>query len=220
MRETPNFDGIAGLYRWMEYLSFGPWLALTRRTYLSDLRTCRRALVIGDGDGRFTERLLRANAMVRVDAVDASEAMLGSLLQRAGQERDRVRVFKADAREWTPEQPELRYDLIGTHFFLDCLTTEEAESLGKKLLRRAAPGALWVISEFAVPAGPLRGTAAKALISFLYWCFGWITGLEVRDLPNYERALRATGWSRKSIRRRLGGLLVAELWSATKVEGG
>ncbi len=220
MMRTPNFDRLAPLYRWIEYLSFGPWLALTRRTYLRELRTCRRALVIGDGDGRFTAHLLRVNASVLVDAVDASEAMLGCLLRRAGKEQGRVRVFKMDARNWDAEKPELSYDLVGTHFFLDCLTTEEAGMLAAKLHGCAAPGARWVVSEFALPAGAIRRTAAKALISFLYWCFGWMTGLKVRDLPDYERVLRATGWSRDRMRRRLGGLLVAELWSATKVEGG
>ncbi len=132
MNQTPDFDGLAGVYRWMEYFSFGPWLALTRRTFLKDATACRRALVIGDGDGRFTARLLRQNPDIRVDAVDASAAMLESLMRHAGGHADRVTVHQADARSWTPPQEVSPYDLIATHFFLDCLTQAETRNAGEK----------------------------------------------------------------------------------------
>jgi SAM-dependent methyltransferase len=215
MNRTPNFDNLARVYRWMEYFSFGPWLALTRRTFLSEYRACRRALVIGDGDGRFTARLLRENLEVRVDAVDASAAMLESLLRRAGQYVDRVTIHKADARDWEPSDPKARFDLIATHFFLDCLAESEVEALAVKLRRYVSPGAMWVVSEFAVPRGELGAIVARTLISFLYWCFGWLTGLKVRKLPDYGKALGAAGFVRAQARRRLRGILIAELWSVT-----
>ena len=129
MTETPNFDGLAHLYRWMEYFSFGPWLALTRRTFVSELGACRQALVIGDGDGRFTAQLLRANAAVHVEAVDASAAMLKSLVRRAGKDGNRIRTVQADARRWELESDDAPFDLVATHFFLDCLTEADVEAL-------------------------------------------------------------------------------------------
>ncbi|MGA2558288.1 MAG: class I SAM-dependent methyltransferase [Terracidiphilus sp.] len=215
MNQTPDFDGLAGVYRWMEYFSFGPWLALTRRTFLKDATACRRALVIGDGDGRFTARLLRQNPDIRVDAVDASAAMLESLLRHARGGADRVTVHQADARSWTPPQEDSPYDLVATHFFLDCLTQAEIETLAKRLRKYVTPDAIWIVSEFAIPANGFARILAKPLISFLYLCFGVLTGLQVRKLPNHRRSLDTAGFSRSRVRRRLAGILVAEVWSVT-----
>ena len=84
MNAPPDLNRLAGVYAWMEAVTFGPWLSRCRLTFLGEMRSCRRALVLGDGDGRFTARLLRANPEVEIDTVDASTAMLRALLRRAG----------------------------------------------------------------------------------------------------------------------------------------
>ena len=102
---TPNFNRLARLYRWMEFFSFGPWLWWTRCAFLGELGSCRRALILGDGDGRFAARLLHANPTVQIDAVDASSAMLKGLRRRAGPHAPRVRTHLADARQWQLPAP-------------------------------------------------------------------------------------------------------------------
>jgi SAM-dependent methyltransferase len=221
MSRAPDFNRLARLYRWMEWFSFGPWLALTRFTFLDQLTGCRRALVLGDGDGRFTARLLKANPAVLIDAVDASSAMLRALHRRAGAEAGRVCTHLADVREWKAAewQPPAgesatAYDLIATHFFLDCLTTAEAAALAARLREVVAPSALWVVSEFADPGGWRGALLARPLVASLYLAFGWLTGLTVRALPDHASALGGAGFHLLARRARLGGLLVSELWSA------
>jgi hypothetical protein len=218
MKRPPDFNRLARLYRWMEFFSFGPWLGLTRRTFLGDLAHRRRALVLGDGDGRFTGRLLRVNPAVRVDAVDSSAAMLQALLRRAGPHADRVRVHLSDARDWKPPAAIAAppYDLIVTHFFLDCLTTREIESLAARLRSAVSPGTLWIVSEFAVPPGWFGRFIALPLVKTLYFSFGLLTGLQIRALPDHSAALRQTGYSLLDRRNRLGGLLIAEKWSVSR----
>jgi SAM-dependent methyltransferase len=216
MNQPPDFNRLAGLYRWMEFCTFGPWLWLTRRAYLGQLIQCRRALVLGDGDGRFTARLLRANPAVHVDAVDASGAMLHALLRRASPDGGRVRVHLADVRGWQLPAPIVAapFDLVATHFFLDCFTQAEVQSLATKLRSAMSPSGLWVISEFAVPPGFFGRFIARPLVASLYQSFGWLTGLNVRTLPDHAFALRQAGFTLQERRTRLGGLLIAELWSA------
>jgi SAM-dependent methyltransferase len=212
MSSPPNFNRLARIYRWMELASFGPWLWWCRCTYLDSLTECRRALVIGDGDGRFTARLLHTNPAIQTDAVDASTAMLASLLRRAGSDTYRVRTFCADARQWQPANPP--YDLIVTHFFLDCLTRDEIQSLAATLHKVAFPQALWLVSEFAIPAGWFGRLVARPLVWCLYFAFGHLTGFTLRELPDHRGALRQSGFALQKHRTRLGGLLVSELWSA------
>lgn len=209
---APNFNRLAGIYRWMEWFSFGPWLWWCRSAFLDKLGGCRQALVIGDGDGRFTARLLRANSALTVDAVDASAAMLQALRQRAGSHARRVRTQCIDARAWRPA--ERRYDLVVTHFFLDCLSTEEVHALAATVRSAIPPDALWVVSEFAVPKGWFGKLVAKPVVAGLYWAFALLTGLAQRRLPRHAAALRAAGFALRSSRTWLGGLLVSELWAA------
>lgn len=212
MSPTADFNRLAPFYRWMEYLTFGPYLALCRSAPLPRLATCRHALVLGDGDGRFTSRLLRANPEVRIQAVDASAAMLRALLRRAGPHAGRVQTHLADARKWPPAPSGMTFDLVATHFFLDCLTTEEVQSLADRLVGSLAPGALWLVSEFAIPpAWPAR-PLASIIVSALYRAFGGLTGLAVRALPDHRSALRQAGFTPQIRRTWLGGLLASELW--------
>jgi SAM-dependent methyltransferase len=212
----PDFDGLAPAYRWMEWITFGPWLHWCRSQWLSRLAGCRRALVLGDGDGRFTGRLLRVNPGVAVDALDASPAMLKALLRRAGPHAARVRAHTADARSWRPEGQ--RYDLVVTHFFLDCLTTEEVRSLAATVRNSLEEGSLWVVSEFRIPPNSFGRLVARPLIAALYWAFGRLTGLRVRSLPDYASTLRNAGFLIAARRTWLGGLLISELWSAGVAE--
>ncbi len=217
---TPNFDRLARLYSWLEWMTFGPGLSRCRCWFLGDLASRRRALVFGDGDGRFTARLLAANPAITVSAVDASAAMLRLLASRAGPHADRVHTSKIDARSWSPAPSKYDsafgppYDLVISHFFLDCLTTEEIHSLARTVRGAVCSHAVWVVSEFAIPPGWFGNMVALPLVSVLYRAFGWLTGLEVRRLPNYAQALHAAGFSLERRRGWLGGLLSSELWIA------
>ena len=208
---TPDFNPLAHIYQWMELASFGPCLQWCRCTFLNQVTDCRRALVVGDGDGRFTARLLHTNDDIHIDAVDASSAMLDELRRRAGDNAHRVRTWNMDARDWRLEGP--HYDLVVTHFFLDCMTTVEIEALAANISAAVTPSAKWLISEFAIPPGLYGRIVARPLIRSLYWAFGSLTGLKVRALPDYHTALCRSGLVLVAERKRLGGLLASELWS-------
>ena len=213
--DTPTFDRLARVYRWMEWLSFGPYLSRCRRAFLPQCRKARHALVLGDGEGRCTAALLRQNPHVLIDAVDASPAMVQALRRRAGTNRGRLQTEARDLREWSPK-PGTTYDRIVTHFFLDCLSTDDVFSLARRVTTAATPDARWVVSEFAVPEGSFGRWIARPLVTLLYKAFGLLTGLRVRQLPDYSRALCASGFRLEQERTLLLGLLVAQVWRRTE----
>ena len=205
-----GFDKLALAYRWMEYLTFGPFLWRARRTFLPHLLDARSALLLGDGDGRFTAALLRHNPHVRALAVDASVAMLHRLHRRVRRQGDanRLTTLHADALAHLPGG---RFDLVCTHFFLDCLTDSQCAALAPRVAARLETSAVWVVSEFAIPHGRLH-TPAQVLVRALYVAFGLLTGLRVRALPNYTAALRASGLRRDAVVPHLFGILRSEFW--------
>jgi SAM-dependent methyltransferase len=213
---VPNFDRLAKLYYWMELATFGPLLSRSRRAFLSELKSARSAVVLGDGDGRFTAELLRENSQVRIDAVDASPAMLDALLIRADKNAGRVSAHCADARDWQPANPP--YDLVVSHFFLDCLTTEEIRAVAAKVRAAVSPSAMWIVSDFAVPHSWFGRFVARPLVWLLYRAFGSLTGLQIRNLPDHHGALRKAGFTLTQRQTWLCGLLACEMWRCQGIE--
>ena len=182
------------LYRWLEYMSFGPWLARCRSAQLTHLTSARRALLLGDGDGRFLARLLAANPTLTADVVDSSHAML-TLLDRRLRSPASISAFTCTTpmrRNGIPQDP-----AISTSSFSSLLPRlffpSPAGTPVRRLLPHALPGARWVISEFAIPRNPVAAWLARGIIRGLYQAFGWITGLRVRALPDYAPSLRRRG---------------------------
>jgi ubiquinone/menaquinone biosynthesis C-methylase UbiE len=212
--DTPNFDSLARVYRWMEYCSFGRMLERCRFHFLARCSRATNTLVLGDGDGRFTGRLLAINPTVQVEAVDASAAMLHVLRKRARRGSlhadSRLQTIQADLRQFTPQKE--HYDLVASHFFLDCLTDGEVKALIERLSQRMTQDAVWLVSEFAVPAKGWRRYGSRMLIRSLYFAFFVLTRLHVRQIPDYSSAFEANGFCRSEKAEYLGGMLITEVW--------
>jgi SAM-dependent methyltransferase len=205
----PNFDRVARIYRFAEYLALGPLLQRTRTHFLADLPPRHQALLLGDGDGRFLARLLHHRPHLSALAVDTSAAMLRLLRHRCQPYIQRVRTLQASDLTITP-LPDT--DLIVTHFFLDCLTQPELQTLAQNLAANTAPGTLWLLSDFAVPATPILRPLAALYIRSLYLAFRILTNLRVTHLPDPQSALSAAGFTRIARHEFLCGLLYTEIW--------
>jgi SAM-dependent methyltransferase len=208
----PNFNLIARPYRWLEYLTLGRTLEHCRLHFLPSLLQQKKALILGDGDGRFTTQLLTANPIIEVDAVDTSATMLQLLRQRceAANAATRLQTHQTSILAFTPPAPET-YDLVVTHFFLDCLTQPDLEALIARTTEHLRPGSLWLLSDFRVPPGPMR-LPAKILIRTLYLAFRILTGLRTTRLPDHATPLTQAGFTRKARNLFLAGILTTELW--------
>lgn len=209
--QTSNFDRVARLYRWAEYLTLGPLLRRTREQFLPTIGNPEDALVLGDGDGRFAAALLRAVPSCRVRAIDSSATMLRLLRARCDREGSTNRL-RAEQASVIKIHADPTCDLIATHFLLDCLTQADVDRLTARLANEVRPGCRWVLSEFAVPRGRFAGPLGALYIHLLYRAFRLLTGLQVQQLPDPQLALTAAGFTRMARVERLRGLLYAELW--------
>jgi SAM-dependent methyltransferase len=215
MKPPPNFNVIARPYRYLEYITLGRALERCRTHFLPNLLGCKQALLLGDGDGRFLAQLLSQNSHLHTDAVDSSFSML-QLLRRnaeaaASNAFHRLRTHHTNALTFLPAKT---YDLVVTHFFLDCLTQPELELLIARLTPALTPKALWLVSDFRIPAGPLR-LPASLFIRSLYLAFRLLTGLRTARLPDHATPLLHAGFIRLSHHTSLAGLLITELWQAS-----
>jgi SAM-dependent methyltransferase len=205
----PDFDRVARVYRWAEYLALGRTLERAREYFLPRLADRERVLALGDGDGRFLARLLAQNPEMQAVAVDTSAEMLALLRERCG---ERARTVQASALGIRVSGVT---DLVATHFFLDCFTQAEVDRLAQEVAAQLESGALWVVSDFGVPRARWLRPPAAMYVRSLYLAFRILTGLRVTRLPDPQASLSAAGLQRVGRREFLLGLVYTELWQRT-----
>ena len=209
-----NFDRLAPHYPWMEKLFAGGLMQRCRTSFLSRTTNCRHALLVGEGTGRFLVELLRANPQILITCVEHCEGMIKQARQRLARERldeSRVRFQQMDVLQWTP--PKGQFDLVVTHFFLDCFRAEQLQQLIPLLAESATDQAIWLLADFRVPERGWRRWRACALLASLYLFFKIMTSLSASWLTPPDDFLAAAGF--QLVERRLadGGFAHADLWS-------
>jgi ubiquinone/menaquinone biosynthesis C-methylase UbiE len=188
-----SFDRVAGIYQALEYLAFGRALERARLRYVERLRDRRHVLIVGEGDGRFLERLLAVAPQARVRCVDSSAAMLARAAGRLDPAaRARVEFECADVR--VVDIPPRTYDAVVTMFVLDCLSAAEVTGVVRRLAGGLQREGVWLFADFAIPARGWRRLRAELWVGTLYLFFRWQTGLGARELPPSEDILRDAGF--------------------------
>lgn len=132
-------------------------------------------------------------------------------MRNAGEHAARVRAQHADLRMWQPGCAQ--YDLVVTHFSLDCFTKDEVAEIAQGLRRCVYPSVRWIVSEFAVPPGRFGMIVARPIVAGLYIAFRFLTGLHIRHLPAYGEALVDAGFILEQERCLLRGLVVSQMWA-------
>jgi len=199
---------LARWYRWFEYAAFGRALERSRFAFLYKLSAARRVLVLGEGDGRTLKRLLAAAPDAQFDVVESSPEMI-ALARARVEDSGRVHFSCQDAL--SVSFPEAVYDAVVTCFFLDCFTEAELCGLLPRIERSLKPGAIWVVSEFAIPSRSWRRWHAAACIWTMYRFFRVTTGLRAQTLPPIERLLSECGMRRAEVRQQRWQMIVSEV---------
>lgn len=180
--------------------------------FLESLPREGKVLLLGDGDGRFAEAVLKQSPNSVIDYVDASAKMIEIARQRLGSRAERVRFIHRDVRGF---RSDTSYDVVITHFLLDCFDSEDCRSIVGTTAARLHEGGHWIVSEFAIPDRGWRHWRARFCIRALYLAFGALTGLEARRIPEYRRIMREMGLSQLDSATLDGGLLEASHWRKT-----
>lgn len=192
----------------METLVFGRQLQAARTAFVRQPAKPRRALVVGDGDGRFLQELRNAQPELQIECLDASARMLELARQRVGDSY--VQYLHADIR--AAAFPPAHYDLIVTHFFLDCFAEGTLRQVVEKLSAAATDDAIWLIADFHEPPRGWRRWWGRFLIATMYRFFRVVAGVEASRLVDYAPLLEAGGFCLTSEVVLAHGLLLSQSW--------
>jgi len=190
-----SFDVLAPHYRWMELVSAGEKLQRCRTAFLSRVPAAKNILILGEGNGRFLFECRRQFPRAAITVVDASARMIElarKRLARCGVKTDRIDFIRADALTWRP--PARAFDLIVTHFFLDCFRPDQLELLIPKLALAAAPNAHWLLADFQAAAAGWRRGRSRVILWLMYRFFIALTRLPARTLTAPDFFLEQQGF--------------------------
>lgn len=205
---TVNFDPLAPFYRAMETFTAGGKLQRCRVAFLDEIPVPRRALLAGEGHGRFLPECVKRFPDTRILVVDSSERMLE--IARNSVSSMNVDFLHVDFLDW--EGPHGAFDLIVTHFFLDCFPPDELATVVGKLEILAAPRADWLLADFQMADGMAAGLRSRVILAMLYRFFRVVSGLKARVLTPPDALIRDAGFSLNRRVTREWGLLKSEWW--------
>ncbi|MES2596181.1 MAG: class I SAM-dependent methyltransferase [Verrucomicrobiota bacterium] len=210
-----SFDILAPFYRSMERFTAGRKLQRARTEFLDVIPVPTRILTVGEGHGPFLLECCRRYPEAWIVCVDASKAMMAQAkeaLKQNGLNDARVQWVHADLLSWEP--PVASFDLIVTHFFLDCFTHEQMSMLVPRLSKAADRGGSWLMADFQVPAHGWRRLRSKIILAMLYLFFRVATRLSAKSLITPDPLLQAAGWRLQSRAEYEWGLLKSDWWIA------
>lgn len=190
---------------------FGGALQRARVQWIKELPPRRRALILGEGDGRFVRELSHAHPGLAIDCLDESTRMLELARRRMrtlSRERP-VQFIRQNILQWQPTGP---YDLLVTHFVLDCFVATEVEAAVAKLARAAAPDAVWLLADFTMPAGRWAWLHARLWLRVMYTFFRVTAGLRTSQLVDATPYLRENGFTCRAREVSRFGMLKSEMW--------
>ncbi|HEY1171403.1 MAG TPA: class I SAM-dependent methyltransferase [Verrucomicrobiae bacterium] len=209
-----SFDRLAPVYRLMERLLAGDKLQRCRLAHLAQAQhAARKALLLGEGTGRFLIPLLQSNPHLQVTCVDASAGMIEQTrhaLKQAHADETRVQFIHADIFQWSPA--ETSFDLIATHFFLDCFRADQLDALIPKLASFTTPDALWLLSDFNLPPTGLARLRAQLILWAMYRFFRLVTNLPAHHLTDCTTHLQQNGFISIAHETHEWGLLRSDCW--------
>ena len=208
-----NFDRLAAHYHWMEIFFAGGLMQRGRTAFLSRTRHCRRALLVGEGTGKFLAELLRANPQIQVTCLEHSRGMIEQMRRRLSAKKldgSRVEFQQMDALHWS--SPPEKFDLVVTNFFLDCFRAEQLQRLVPLLAGATTAEAIWLLADFREPERGWPRWRARIILALLYAFFQVATSLSASRLTPPDQFLAGAGFN--LIERRLVsfGFVHADLW--------
>ncbi len=216
-----SFDRLAAHYGWMESLLAGRKLQRCRTEFVNRIGSPREALLLGEGNGRFLAAWLATHPRSRVTIVDASAAMLArarTRLTKMGIDFSGVTFIHADVLRWSP--PSRRFDLIVSHFFLDCFQREQIDRIVEHVAASATTDAQWLHADFREPASGLARKRAQWILRGMYSFFRHFTGLSGSRITPPENFFPARGFCLQARVLSDWGLLHTDWWKRDPLPAG
>lgn len=189
---SSGFDLLAPWYDLLLKLPPGNSIKKSQYHFIDQLPYCEKVLIIGEGTGSFLKEILLRKKAGKVWVVDSSPMMARvakkKLHDLPESEKAKVSFITSSFQEFFLDQ---KFDLIVTNFFLDLFTEQSVRTMGWKIRGILGSNGIWYFTDFHSQYSDLKyGWLKKKYISFLYFFFRKVTGIEGRRLPDFAKIFK------------------------------
>ncbi|MBU62618.1 MAG: hypothetical protein CMI26_08960 [Opitutae bacterium] len=191
--KSVSFCRFARSYSILEKFVFKDTLEKARFACLDSISEAKKILLLGEGDGRFLEKLTSINKNCQITVLDASPIMLGLAKEKVPVTfQGKIHFCEEDVTIF-PFACEA-FDVVVSHFFLDCFTEETLTALLKNISSTLHPGGKWLIADFVEPSlDTIRSINQFISLRILYVFFRLICGIEAHKVVSPNKMLKAHG---------------------------
>jgi SAM-dependent methyltransferase len=209
-----DFGPAAWFYDALAGLVFGGALRRAQRATLAaglPAGPAPRVLVLGGGAGWVLGEIWRQCPQAQVLYLEVSAAMLARTRARL-QRHPAPPGAAVELRQGTEAslRPAEQFDVIITFFVLDCFGAAALPGALARLHAARRPGASWLVTDFR----PAQRGWRRWLLQAMYWFFGLMVGLRVRQMPPWPAELAALDlrprWERTFFGRAIAGIVLKQ----------
>jgi len=209
-----NFDGVASSYLFLETITFGNQLQKCRTSMISHLTNSKRALVLGEGNGRFLEAFCKANPLAEILVIDESPRMLDLAKRRIANANppinNQIEFRCANVFEILPLSG--TFDLIVCNFFLDCFTSSEIGHLMGLFRQMLFGEGLLVVGDFRKPHSIFGKIIGLFILKFMHIFFKKTAGISATELTDLHAILLERSFQKAVEKKLFFGFLNSSIW--------
>ena len=206
-----NYDFVAPFYPLLERAAFGDGLSEARNASLPPVVSADRALLIGEGNGRFLASCVQEKTGGSITVVESSGKMLSLLRSRIRgfDLRTRLKLVHADFREWS--SPASAFDVIVTHLFLDLFRPDSQRRIVEKITALSTAGTIWINVDYR----PAIQSRLHRVIDWLQYRFDrLLSGIEADRQYDPAPIITELGWKIQEERPFCSGTIFSQRLTA------
>jgi len=132
-------------------------------------------------------------------------------LHAPGLDKNNVEFVQADICNWST--PGAEFDLVVSHFFLDCFRPDQLRQILRRVAAAATPEATWLLADFWEPSEGWARWRARLILRAMYLFFRWAAGLPAAQLTRPDPWLQEHGFALRERRLFEWSLLHSDLWT-------
>jgi ubiquinone/menaquinone biosynthesis C-methylase UbiE len=177
-----NYDAAAWFYDALAKLVFGNALIRAHQFLIQNIQPETSILIVGGGTGWILEELAKVqSSSLKITYVEISAKMI-ALSKKRKSGRNEVSFVQKPIEAYQLNQ---KYDIVLTPFLFDNFSAERIGTVFKQLHSSLKPRGQWLLADFQVQQNR-HGNWQKVLLQTMYLFFGWLCGVETRQLIKME----------------------------------
>ncbi|MDQ3535472.1 MAG: class I SAM-dependent methyltransferase [Bacteroidota bacterium] len=190
--KSNDFDSIASFYDILVRIVFQKSLFNSQLTYLKNIPSQAKVLIIGGGSGWIINEILKVKPDVEIIYIELSKKMLNISKSKIPESYHKKIIFiHGDETDIDNIQ---EYDVLITNFFLDVFSEIRLLKIVKLLQEKLQKKGLWILTDFVNPPKfSIKHIFQILLIKIMYIFFRLICRLEGDKLLDHKKIIQKAG---------------------------